>query len=423
MRFAPPGRSRVAQGGGKKMDLNQILVEALSQEASDIHIKAGAPPIFRVNGTLKAWNKLKPFDMNDVSKIAFDLMNDWQKERFIKNREVDMGYEVYGMGRFRVNVFQQRGKMRIALRIVPYEIKGLEDLHLPPVLKDICLEQRGLILVTGTTGSGKSTTLASMIDIVNGNRNCHIITIEDPIEFVHEDKKSIVDQREVGLDTGTFSSALRVALRQDPDVILVGEMRDFETIETALTAAETGHLVLSTLHTLNATETVTRIISVFPPYHQKQVRLQLAGVLKGVISQRLVPKADGMGRVPAVEVLVSTARVRECIIEKDKTTEINDAIARGYTTYGMQSFDQSLMFLLNESLITYEEALKHCSNPDDFSLRVKGIVATSDLSWEDFESTGKEKTKEKEVKEEKKVKFGKPMSPKVAAPGGTTLKR
>ncbi|MEI9479424.1 MAG: type IV pilus twitching motility protein PilT, partial [Deltaproteobacteria bacterium] len=251
------------------------------------------------------------------------------------------------------------------------------------------------------------------------DRNCHIITIEDPIEFVHEDKKSIVDQREVGLDTGTFSSALRVALRQDPDVILVGEMRDFETIETALTAAETGHLVLSTLHTLNATETVTRIISVFPPYHQKQVRLQLAGVLKGVISQRLVPKADGTGRVPAVEVLVSTARVRECIIEKDKTTEINDAIARGYTTYGMQSFDQSLMFLLNESLITYEEALKHCSNPDDFSLRVKGILATSDLSWDDFEDTGQEKPKEKD---EKKVKFGKPMSPKMTG-GGAASKR
>jgi len=401
------------------MDLNQILVEALSQEASDIHIKAGAPPIFRINGALKAWNKMKPFDLNDVSKVAFDLMNDWQKERFIKNREVDMGYEVYGLGRFRVNVFQQRGKMRIALRIVPYQIKNLEELHLPPVLKDISLEQRGLILVTGTTGSGKSTTLASMIDIINSDRNCHIITIEDPIEFVHEDKKSIVDQREVGLDTGTFSSALRVALRQDPDVILVGEMRDFETIETALTAAETGHLVLSTLHTLNATETVTRIISVFPPYHQKQVRLQLAGVLKGVVSQRLVPKADGMGRVPAVEVLVSTARVRECIIEKDKTTEINDAIARGYTTYGMQSFDQSLMFLLNESLITYEEALKHCSNPDDFSLRVKGIMATSDLSWEDFEGSGKEKQKE----EDKKVKFGKPMSPKMTGGGGAAPKR
>ena len=245
-----------------------------------------------------------------------------------------------------------------------------------------------------------------MIDIINANRNCHIITVEDPIEFIHEDKKSIVDQREIGSDTGTFSSALRVALRQDPDVILVGEMRDFETIETALTAAETGHLVMSTLHTLNAVETVTRIISVFPPYHQKQVRLQLAGVLKGVISQRLVPRADGIGRVPAVEVLLSTARVRECIIEKDKTNEINDAIAKGYTNYQMQSFDQSLMSLLNDGLITYEEALKHCSNPDDFALRVKGILATSDTTWDDFEGL-KEKSKD-----------GKPGRPAPPKPGG-----
>src|SRR5512136_1896499 len=378
------------------MDLNQILLEALSQEASDVHIKVGTPPIFRIHGILKIWDKVKPFDTNDVSKIAFGLMNDWQKERFIKNREVDMGYEVYGLGRFRVNVFQQRGKMRIALRIVPYQIKGLEELHLPAVLRSISLEQRGLILVTGTTGSGKSTTLASMIDIINNERNCHIITIEDPIEFIHEDKKSIVDQREIGSDTSTFSSALRVALRQDPDVILVGEMRDFETIETALTAAETGHLVMSTLHTLNATETITRIISVFPPYHQKQVRLQLSGVLKGVISQRLVPRVDGKGRVPAVEVLIGTARVRECIDDKDKTKQIPEAITQGHVAYGMQSFDQSLMFLLKESLISYEEALKHCTNPDDFSLRVKGIVGTSDGTWEDFESLEKDKEKAKE---------------------------
>jgi twitching motility protein PilT len=397
----------------KKMDLNQILSEAYSQDASDIHIKVGAPPIFRVNGVLQPWTKFKPFDYNDVSKMAFGLMNDWQKERFIKNREVDMGYEVFGLGRFRVNVFQQRGKIRIALRIVPFQIKTPEELYLPPVIRNIALEQRGLVLVTGTTGSGKSTTLASMINIVNMERNCHIITIEDPIEFVHEDKKSIVDQREIGSDTGTFSSALRVALRQDPDVILVGEMRDFETIEIALTSAETGHLVMSTLHTLNATETIHRIISVFPPYHQKQVRLQLAGLLKGVISQRLVPRVDGKGRVPAVEVLVSTARVRECIIEKDKTNEINDAITRGVTTYGMQSFDQSLMFLMKDSLITYEEALKHCTNPDDFALRVKGVLATSDTTWDDFEVLDKEKKKE----EEKKVGFGKPLNPKMREGG------
>ena len=286
------------------------------------------------------------------------------------------------------------------------------------MISDVALENRGLILVTGTTGSGKSTTLASMIDIINKSRNCHIITIEDPIEFIHEDKRSIIDQREVGSDTSTFSSALRVALRQDPDVILVGEMRDFETIETALTAAETGHLVMSTLHTLNATETITRIISVFPPYHQKQVRLQLAAVLKGVVSQRLVPRADGMGRVPAVEILVSTARVRECITEKDKTSEINDAISKGQTAYGMQTFDQSLMYLMELNLVTYEEALKHCTNPDDFALRVKGILATSDTSWDDYESLEKEKEKDKET--EKKVKPGKPVEPKT---GGMGLKR
>ena len=396
------------------MDLNQILVEAVSQGASDVHIKEGVPPILRINGILKQSTKFKPFDHNDLSKMAFGLMNDWQKERFIKNREVDMGYEVYGMGRFRINLFQQRGKLRIALRIVPFQIRSLDELHLPNTIANIALEQRGLILVTGTTGSGKSTTLASMIDIINNQRNCHIITIEDPIEFVHEDKKSIVDQREIGSDTSTFSSALRVALRQDPDVILVGEMRDFETIETALTAAETGHLVMSTLHTLNATETITRIISVFPPYHQKQVRLQLAGVLKGVISQRLVPRADGKGRVPAVEILVSTARVRECIIEKDKTTEINDAIAKGVTTYGMQSFDQSLMFLMQERLITYEEALKHCTNPDDFALRVKGILATSDTSWDDFERMERERAEKKgDEEEEKNLSAGSPVDSKI----------
>jgi len=403
------------------MDMNQILVEALSQGASDVHIKEGIPPIFRLNGTLKQIPKFKSFDHNDLSKMAFGLMNDWQKERFIKNREVDMGYEVYGLGRFRINLFQQRGKLRIAIRIVPFQIKSLEELHLPTTITNIALEQRGLILVTGTTGSGKSTTLATMIDIVNNQRNCHIITVEDPIEFVHEDKKSIIDQREIGSDTSTFSSALRVALRQDPDVILVGEMRDFETIETALTAAETGHLVMSTLHTLNATETITRIISVFPPYHQKQVRLQLAGVLKGVISQRLVPRADEKGRVPAVEILVSTARVRECIIEKDKTNEINDAIAKGLTSYGMQSFDQSLMFLMQERLITYEEALKHCTNPDDFALRVKGILATSDTTWDGFETLEKEKGKEKDA--EQKMQFGSPLSSKMENGGRTGFKQ
>ena len=367
------------------MELNEILLEALTRGASDVHIKIGQPPIVRVDGQLRAMQGGKPYNYNEVNQMALGIMNEWQKERFLREKEVDMGYEIHGLGRFRVNIFQQRGKIRIALRIVPYQIKSLQELTLPNVIETIAMENRGLILVTGTTGSGKSTTLASMIDIINSRRTCHIITIEDPIEFVHDDKKAIVDQREVGSDTGTFANALRSALRQDPDVILIGEMRDFETIETALTAAETGHLVMSTLHTIDAKETVTRVISTFPPYHQRQVRMQLAGVIKGVISQRLVPKADGVGRVPAVETLISTARVRECIIEKEKTAELQDAIAKGYTSYGMQTFDQSLMALLRKNLISYDEALRQSTNADDFALRVKGILATGDTPWDDFE--------------------------------------
>jgi twitching motility protein PilT len=373
------------------MDLNQILLEALNVNASDVHIKVGLPPVLRVNGALRLMRDVKPFDQNLVSKMALGIMNEWQKDRFIKNKEVDMGYEIYGMGRFRINIFQQRGKIRIALRIVPYKVQSLAELNLPQVIEKIAMESRGLVLVTGTTGSGKSTTLASMIDVINSRRLCHILTIEDPIEFVHEDRKAVIDQREVGSDTSNFADALRSALRQDPDVILVGEMRDFETIETALTAAETGHLVMSTLHTVDATETINRIISAFPPYHQRQVRLQLAAIVKGIIAQRLVPKADSLGRVPAVEVMVSTARTRECIVEKDKTAEIKDAITKGFTTYGMQSFDQSLMSLLKRGLITYDEALRQSSNPDDFALRVKGIMSGGDTSWDHFEK-GSEKT-------------------------------
>jgi twitching motility protein PilT len=238
--------------------------------------------------------------------------------------------------------------------------------------------------VTGTTGSGKSTTLAAMIEYINTERTSHIMTIEDPIEFLVRDRRSIVNQREIGVDTHTFSAALRAALRQDPDVILVGEMRDFETIETAITAAETGHLVMSTLHTLDATETINRIISVFPPYQQKQVRLQLSTILKAVISQRLVPRADGKGRVPALEVLISTAFTRELIADKDRTKELPDAISKGHTTYGMQTFDQSLMSHVKSGLISYEEALKHVSNPDDFALRFRGIESTSDAEWSGF---------------------------------------
>jgi len=367
------------------LELNEILKIALKGGASDIHLKSGLPPMFRVDGALvplKSGERLMP---EIIQSMAFGIMNPLQKQRFEETREVDLAYGIPGLGRFRVNAFQQRGTVGIVFRVIPFGVKSIEHLNLPKVIGRIAMEQRGLVLVTGTTGSGKSTTLASMIEFINANRTCHIMTIEDPIEFLIRDRRSIVNQREIGVDTQNFSMALRAALRQDPDVILVGEMRDFETIETAITAAETGHLVMSTLHTLDATETINRIISVFPPYQQKQIRLQLASILRAVVSQRLVPRADGKGRVPALEVLVSTARVRECVADKERTKEIHDAISKGYTTYGMQSFDQSLMHLVKDDLVTYEEALKHVSNPDDFALRFRGIGSTSDGTWDDFE--------------------------------------
>jgi twitching motility protein PilT len=367
------------------MELNEILQVALRGGASDIHLKAGLPPMFRVDGSLVPLKDARRLPPEEISRMAFAIMNDYQKEKFKAQNELDLAYGVPGLGRFRVNVFQQRGTVGVVLRVIPFKISSIEQLMLPKVLEKIAAEQRGLILVTGTTGSGKSTTLAAMVDHINSNETCHIMTIEDPIEFLIRDKRSIVNQREVGVDTHSFGQALKSALRQDPDVILVGEMRDLETIETGLTAAETGHLVLSTLHTLDATETIARIISAFPPHQQKQVRLQLGSVLRGVISQRLVPRADGKGRVAAIEVLVVNARVREMIEDKDRTKEIPTAIAQSYTTYGMQTFDQSLMQLFRQNLITYEEALRQSSNPDDFALRVSGISATSDSSWDGFE--------------------------------------
>jgi twitching motility protein PilT len=376
------------------VELNEILKIALKGSASDIHLKPGIPPMFRVDGALVPLKNGERLSPEDLQRMAFSIMNPVQKSRFEETREVDLAYGIPGLGRFRVNVFQQRGTVGIVFRVIPFGVKSIDHLHLPKIIESIAMEQRGLVLVTGTTGSGKSTTLAGMIDYINSNRTCHIMTIEDPIEFLIRDRRSIVNQREIGVDTQSFSNALRAALRQDPDVILVGEMRDFETIETALTAAETGHLVMSTLHTLDATETINRIISVFPPYQQKQVRLQLAAILKAVISQRLVPRADGKGRVPALEVMISTGRIRECIGDKDRTKELHDAIAKGYSSYGMQTFDQSLMHLVKQELVTYEEALKHVSNPDDFALRFRGIASTSDGTWEDFEAGDEEKSEE-----------------------------
>ena len=366
------------------MNLNEILTIAVKARGSDIHIKTGLPPVVRIDGALRPIPNAPRMTAEMVSLMANAIMNDRQKKQFEENFESDLSYGVPGLGRFRVSVFSQRGTIALVFRAIPMTIPTLDSLNLPPILKKLCLEERGLILVTGITGSGKSSTLAAMVDYINENRTCHVITVEDPVEFLHKDKKSIISQREVGFDTLSFANALKSALRQDPDVILVGEMRDHETIETALNAAETGHLVLSTLHTLDAAETINRIISVFPPFHQRQVRMQLSGVTKGVISQRLVPRIEGKGRVPAVEVLISTARVRECIDDKEKTKQIHEAIAQGATTYGMQTFDQSLMQLYTRKMITYEEALRQTSNPDDFALKISGISSTSDSSWDSF---------------------------------------
>ncbi len=372
------------------MELNDLLKIAVKGKASDIHLKAGLPPMFRVDGSLVPLKDARRLSPEDVGRMATGIMNNYQKEKFNEYNEIDMAYGVPGVGRFRVNVFQQRGTVGIVFRVIPFKVSSMDELCLPKTIEKIAMERRGLVLVTGTTGSGKSTTLASMIDFINARRTAHIITIEDPIEYLIRDKRCIINQREVGVDTISFQQALRSALRQDPDVILVGEMRDLETIETALTASETGHLVLSTVHTIDARETISRIVSAFPPYQQKQVRLQLATVIRGIVSQRLVPKIDGRGRVPACEVMVANSRIRELIETPERTKEIQEAISQGHISYGMQTFDQSLMSLLKQKLITYEEALRQSTNPDDFALRVKGISSTSDTSWDDFEKSDSE---------------------------------
>src|SRR3990170_51290 len=362
------------------MDIIALLKKANESRASDLHIKVGSPPVLRIDGELTPLTSEKRVSPEDVLKVVYSVLTNEQKDTFKRDKDIDFAYGVPGVGRFRCNVFVQRGSLGIVFRVIPTKIPTVEELHLPDILKKIAMETRGLVLVTGTTGSGITTTLAAMIDLINSNRTAHILTIEDPIEYTHRDKRSIVNQREIGSDAESFSKTLRQALRQDPDVILVGEMRDFETIQTALIAAETGHLVLSTLHTTDATETVNRIIAVFTPYQHKQVRIQLASVLKAVISMRLLPKADGNGRVPAVEVLVATTTIKDCILEPDKTKLIPDVIAQGALHYEMQTFDQSLFSLFSSGLITYEEALRMATNPDDFTLRTKGIQSASDLT-------------------------------------------
>ena len=371
------------------MELNQILGLALKANTSDIHLKAGLPPVFRVDGSLRPLPKAPRMTADGLRIMCEGIMNDKQRMRFEEHNEIDLAYGVPGLGRFRVNVFLQRNSVSAVFRAIPYKVATLDELLMPKVLKKVAEEQRGLVLVTGATGSGKSTTLAALIDYINSNRTAHIVTVEDPIEYLHRDRKCIINQREVGFDTAGFAPALKSSLRQDPDVILVGEMRDLETAETALAAAETGHLVLSTLHTIDATETIARIVSMFPPHQQRHIRLQLSNVLKAVISQRLIPRIEGKGRVAAVEVMLSTARIRELIDDREKTALIKDTIAQGYTTYGMQTFDQALMDLVKREIISYEEALRQSSNPDDFKLKFSGIDSTSDATWSDFER-GKE---------------------------------
>ncbi|MCH9024532.1 MAG: PilT/PilU family type 4a pilus ATPase [candidate division Zixibacteria bacterium] len=363
------------------MTLKQMLVEMLNRKASDLHIRVGIRPHLRVNGMLEQINT-DPITIEQMDKTVSQILNEKQQERFHRKHEIDLALSVAKLGRFRINIFRQRGTSGIAIRAVNTQVPNFEELHLPDIMKKLVTERRGLIVVTGTTGSGKSTTLASLIEDMNNNRSDNIITIEDPIEYIYRDKKCIIAQREVGGDTETFATALRHAFRQDPDTILIGEVRDLETISIALTAADTGHLVMTSLHTLNVVETITRIISFFPPHQHQQIRLLLAGTLKAIICQRLLRRADSPGRVPAVEVMVASGAIRECIIDPDKTINIPDFIEQGGVQYGMQTFDQSIMKLHKDGLVTFEEAMENATNPDDFDLRLKGITGSSDR-WQD----------------------------------------
>ncbi len=379
-----------------EIEIDNMLRAAVKLGASDLHLKVGSPPVLRVDGRLIFIKDAPRVSDKDIRRIASSMMNTWQKERFEKSNEVDLAYNLSGLSRFRVNVFQQRGTLSMAVRAIPYDIRGFQELHLPIVLEKIAQEERGLVIVTGTTGSGKSTTLAAFIDCINSTRLRHVITIEDPLEYTHADKKSYINQREVGIDTLSFSNALREALREDPDVILIGEMRDLETMEIAIAAAETGHLVLTTLHTLDAQETINRILAVFPPHQHNQIRYELAQVLKAIVSQRLMPKADGKGRVAAVEVLIATARIRECIADPTKTRDIRTAIEEGYLYYGMQTFDQCLFGLYKTGLITYDETMRQATNKDDLALKISGITSGADARAEEIDRLGKEKAKKTE---------------------------
>ncbi len=353
--------------------LEGILTEAVKKGASDIHLKTSSYPIFRINGKIIRQETFDVMSKDMMDRIVVALMDEYQLKLFKENKDIDLAYSIHDVGRFRVNIYNQRNSYGMVMRYIPFVVPQFETLDLPDVIKTISLKERGLILVTGITGSGKSTTLASMINYINRNKDVSIMTIEDPIEYLHKDINAIISQRELGMDVYSFSHGLKEALRQDPDVILVGEMRDIETIETALTAAETGHLVMSTLHTLDAQETINRIVGVFPPYQQKQIRLQLASVISAVISQRLVSKTDEKGRVPSVEIMIGTKTIKDCIVDENKTSNIRDYIKAGTKQYGMQTFDQSLYSLYRQGIITYECALAEATSPNDFALMVSGV--------------------------------------------------
>lgn len=359
------------------INIDDILKAAVRVGASDIHVGTGRHPIFRVEGKLMPVKNAPKLTVDDVKSMAYSMMNPAQREKFEDLFEMDLAYSISGLSRFRVNIFQQRGSLSIAIRSIPFNILNFQSLHLPPVMEKIAGEERGLVIVTGTTGSGKSTTLAALVDYINKNRARHIITVEDPLEYMHEDQMSYINQREVGIDTMAFANAMRAALREDPDVILVGELRDLETMEICLSAAETGHLVLTTLHTLDAMESINRMLTVFPPHQHNQVRYQLAQVLKAVISQRLVPTVDGKARVPAVEVLIATERIKDLISDPTKTWEIRQAIQEGSLHYGMQTFDQCLYNLYKGNLITYDEAMRQATNKNDLAMRIEGITSGS----------------------------------------------
>jgi twitching motility protein PilT len=381
---SPDVQGAATPAASTPMDFKAVLQEMIKRDGSDLHLKVGRPPTFRVNGELEPMEHA-PLKPEDLKALAEQLMTPRQIKQFGEEKECDFAIGVPGIGRFRVNLYQQRGSLCYAMRAIPYQARTLTELSLPKVLEDIALKPRGLVLVTGVTGSGKSTALAGMITHINQFRNANVITIEDPIEFLHRDINCHINQREVGTDTATFAQALRRVLRQDPDVILIGEIRDLETLDTALKAADTGHLVFATLHTTDATQTINRVLSFYPPHQQAEVRFSLASALQAVVSLRLVPRMDKPGRVAACEVLINTAAVRDQIRDSESSLNIPDLIKEGSVQYGMQTFDQSLMQWFSQKVISYESAMFYASSPAGFALRTQGIAGTSDTSWSSFE--------------------------------------